>query len=163
MQEDRTEVRPGAWLWSLPFVYAIHIADEFFVGTGLYTWVGELAPFSAGSFVGVNVAIILLVGVAAFMARLTHGARFLAVAVFTQFALHGLVVHPAFSIWAGEASPGLATGILLLLPLAYLGFRWASSALPPRSIGWGVAAGALLFASQDLWRVMFNVLYPPAA
>lgn len=160
---DPIPSRQGRWLWALPFVYAIHIADEFLVGDGLFTWVGAIVPFSAGSFLGVNFMIVSLIAVAVALARHTDSGRFLAVAVFTQFALHGLIVHPGWSLWAGHASPGFATGTLLLLPFAVAGFRGACSLLPRTQITRGVIVGALLFASQDLWRVIFNVFYPPAA
>ena len=155
--------RQGAWLWLLPFAYAIHIADEFFVGEGLFAWVGSVVPFSAPSFLGVNFMIIALIVAAVALARRTVSGRFLAVAVFTQFALHGVIVHPAWSVWAGRPSPGLATGLVLLIPLALVGFCGASSLLPRADMLRGVVAGLLLFASQDLWRVAFNLVYPPAA
>jgi len=163
MRTDAKHLRQGPWLWVLPVAYAVHIADEFFVGTGLYTWVGAVVPFSARSFLGVNFMVVSLIAVAAAIARRSHSGRFLAVAVFTQFALHGLVVHPGWSLWAGHASPGLLTGAVLLLPLSFAGFRGASAILPRRDLLQGIGVGLLLFASQDLWRVAFNVLYPPAA
>jgi hypothetical protein len=43
-----------AWVWTLPFAYVVHIADEFFLGDGFYSWVGEFAEFSARSFLGIN-------------------------------------------------------------------------------------------------------------
>lgn len=159
---NTAQSRPGAWFWLLPVAYAVHIADEFFVGAGFYTWVGSFVPFSAASFLGVNFMIILLIAVAVGLARRSGAASFLAVAVLTQFILHGLFVHPAFSIWETRPSPGLATGVLVLMPLALLGFRWAAT-LPRRDVVRGVGAGALLFASQDLWRVLFNSLLSPAA
>lgn len=163
MQTDAIHSRQGAWLWVLPFAYAVHIADEFFVGTGLYTWVGAVVPFSAGSFLAVNFMIISLIAVAVVLARCTDSGRLLAVVVFTQFALHGLVVHPGWSLWAGYLSPGFFTGAIILLPLAFAGFRGASAVLPRRDLVRGIAAGLLLFASQDLWRVTFNAVFPPAA
>lgn len=160
---DDAPSRQGRWLWALPFAYAIHIADEFLIGTGLWTWVGAIVPFSAGSFLGVNFMIISMIAVAVALARQTDSGRFLAVAVFTQFALHGLIVHPGWSLWAGHASPGLATGTFVLLPLAFAGFYGASSLLPRSHMIRGAVAGVLLFASQDLWRVIFNIFYPPSA
>lgn len=162
-RNDQIPSRQGRWLWALPFVYAVHIADEFLAGTGLFTWVGAIVPFSAGSFLGVNFMIISIIAVAIALARHTDSGRFLAVAVFTQFALHGLIVHPGWSLWAGHASPGLATGTFVLLPLAFAGFRGAWALLNRRHLIRGVLAGILLFASQDLWRVIFNVFYPPSA
>jgi hypothetical protein len=121
--------RQDWWLWALPFIYAIHIAEEFFVEPGLFTWVGKVVPFSASSFIGVNFMIISIIAVAVVLARHTTAGRFLAIAVFTQFALHGLVVHPVWSLWAGHASPGLLTGLFVLVPLAFAGFRGAASIL----------------------------------
>ena len=162
-QEDAIPWRQGKWLWALPIAYTIHIADEFLVGTGLFTWVGAIVPFSAGSFLGVNLMIIVLISVAVALARHTDSGRFLAVAVFTQFALHGLIVHPGWSLWAGRPSPGLMTGAFVLLPLAFVGFYGASLLLPRSHMICGGFVGVLLFASQDLWRVIFNVFYPPVA
>ena len=147
------QVGTTTWLWLLPFAYTAHIADEFFVGSGFYTWVGAFVPFSAASFLATNFMIISLITVAVAVARRSDAGRFLAVAVFIQFGLHGLIVHPAFSLWEGTASPGLVTGVVVLVPLALVGFRWASEVLPSRQVARGVAAGVLLFASQDLWRV----------
>ncbi len=159
-----THSRPGRWLWVLPIAYAAHIADEFFVGSGFYTWVGGFVPFSQRSFLGVNFMVVSLIAGAVWLARSTAWGPFLAVAVFTQFALHGLLVHPAFSLWEGSVSPGFVSGVAILLPLAAVGFRWAAGALPVRSLLQGVAAGFFLFASQDLWRIIFNsLLRAPAA
>jgi hypothetical protein len=163
MATDATHWWQGQWLWALPFAYAIHIADEFFVGTGLYTWVGAVVPFSARSFLGVNFMIISLIALGVAMARRRCAWRFLAIAVFTQFALHGLVVHPGWSLWAGRMSPGTITDTAILLPLAFVGFWGASAVLPRRDLVRGIIAGLLLFASQDLWRVAFNAVDPPAA
>lgn len=152
-----------AWVWALPFAYAVHIADEFFLGDGFYSWVGEFAEFSARSFLGVNFMIISLIAVACALSRRVSSAGFLGVAVFTQFALHGALIHPAFSLWRGEPSPGLATGVAILLPTAVVGFRWSVGSLSPRAIAVGVLAGFALFASQDLWRVIFNRLIGPGS
>ena len=162
-REEATRSRQGRWLWILPLAYAIHIVDEFFAGAGLFTWVGAIVPFSAASFLGVNFLIISIIAIAVALARHTDSGRFLAVAVFTQFALHGLLVHPGWSLWAGRATPGLATGTFVLLPLAFAGFYGAWPLLSRNHLIGGVVAGVLLFASQDLWRVIFNVFYPPAA
>ena len=41
--------------------------------------------------------------------------------------------------------------------------RGASSFLSRGLMVRGIIAGLLLFASQDLWRVIFNVVYAPSA
>jgi hypothetical protein len=152
-----------AWVWVPPFAYAAHIADEFFAGDGFYNWVGEFAEFSARSFLGVNFMIISLIAAACTLSRRDSSAGFLGVAVFTQFGLHGVLVHPAFSLWRGEPGPGLVTGLAILLPATLVGFRWSVRSLSRRAIGAGVVAGCVLFASQDLWRVLFNRLIGPGA
>ena len=120
--------------------------------------VGDFVRFSELSFLGVNFMIVSLIAGAVWLARSTLWGRFLPVAVFTQFALHGLLVHPVFSLWKGALSPGFVSGVAILLPLASVGFWWAADALPRRLLLRGMAAGVLLFASQDLWRVIFNSL-----
>lgn len=70
------------------------------------SWAGELAELSARSFLDVNFMIISLIAVAVVLARRVSSAGFLGVAVFTQFGLHGLIVHLAFSLWRGEPWPG---------------------------------------------------------
>ena len=66
-------------------------------------------------------------------------------------------------MWVGAFSPGLATGLVLLLPAAVLCVRAAArlpGALRPLP---GIALGLTLLASQDLWRVLFNSLLEAAA
>ncbi|MEM7412200.1 MAG: HXXEE domain-containing protein [Myxococcota bacterium] len=152
-----------SWAWLLPGAYTLHIADEFFVGVGFYRWVGEFVPLGAASFLGVNIMIVSLIVIAVALGTRVHSCRFLLVAVLTQFTIHGLLVHPPFSIWRGEWSPGLVSGLGLLLPLAALGGAWAIRNLPGSRLAGGVAAGVLLFASQDLWRVLFNWVFAPSA
>ena len=151
--------RPGPLFFAgLPIAYAIHIAEEFWVGGGFYRWVGTLAEFSAPSFLGVNFMIVSLLAVAAALAAIGRWTGILLVGTAVQFAVHGLVIHPVSSLWAGAFSPGLATGLLLLTPLAWWAFAAGRGRLAGAPLGLGVAAGLGLLASQDLWRVLFNAL-----
>jgi hypothetical protein len=150
------------WCWLLPVLYSVHIAEEFYAGAGFYTWVGSLVPFNAASFLGVNVIIVSLIAGAVALG-LAHGRlQLLFVAVAVQFLVHGLLIHPISSIWAGAISPGLVSGLVLLLPVASGLLLWARGPLSRWPFWGGVAVGGLLLASQDLWRVLFNAALPAA-
>lgn len=159
---ESLDFKPGRWCWLLPALYAFHIADEFYAGVGFHTWVGSLVPFSSASFIGVNVIIVLLIAAAVGLGLARGQLSLLFVAIAVLFSVHGLVIHPVSSLWAGEASPGLASGLLVLLPVASGLFLWARRALSRGPFWGGIAVGVLLLASQDFWRVLFNAVLPAA-
>jgi hypothetical protein len=159
---ERTVFKPGTWCWLLPVLYAGHIAEEFYAGAGFHTWVGSLVPFSPASFLGVNVIIISLIAGAVGLGLSGGRLSLLLVAVAVQFMVHGLLIHPISSLWAGAASPGLLSGLLVLVPVASGLFLWARGALSRGPFWGGVGIGILLLSSQDLWRVLFNAVLPAA-
>ncbi len=79
---------------------------------------------------------------------------------FTEFSARSLL---GVNLRRGEPSRGLVTRLAILLPATLVGFRWSVRSLSRRAIGAGVVAGCVLFASQDLWRVLFNRLIGPGA
>lgn len=144
---------PDAWIWAYPAVYAVHLLDERLWGIGT----AEFATRHLGIYLTneawwlVNVpSTLAMLGVAALVA-VGRWPQWVAVALATHLALHSLGRVPA-TLWLGMWSPGLASGLLLCVPLAWLTFSVGNRGLSRGQLRAGLVTGIASF--QPFWHLL---------
>lgn len=152
---------PTAWLWSFPAVYLIHLLDERCYGIGTATFATEYLDiyFTDAAWLAVNVPSFLAVTAAAWLVARRTWPDWVAVALATHLALHGLGRLPA-SMWFGTVAPGLLSGLVLCTPLALATFARGYRSLPRAQLGTGVLVGIASF--QPLWHLLLLPVLPSA-
>jgi len=162
--------------WILLIVYLLHQFEEhgidlfgrsdFFI-TYAQNLIGEFRPGSG--FILTPLAIYrtnTLVIWLPFLIAVWGGRRF----IWPGLAAGGLLLangtfHIGVALWRGEYNPGLASAIVLFLPLGLLYFRFVRQHC---AIGWPAVAGGVLFGvavhAALLLEIRFGVSSaPPAA
>jgi uncharacterized protein with HXXEE motif len=145
----------AALFWALPIAAAAHVFEEFVFPGGFKRWYARYRPETAVSFtpafaVGINA--LMLVGCSL---PLLQGPVPQSIALWLTLAalLAGnAVFHARATLKMREYSPGLATALLLYLPLAAIGFAHFLRT-GEASMGTAVAA-ALLGGSYSFWSAM---------
>ena len=129
--------------WLFPLTGAVHFADELFAAGGFYRYVAAIggSPVSMARFAAATAFAFLSITIAAWVARKRYSwVLFVLAAIILTNAL----THLAESLETRSYSPGLASGLVLWLPLGgailYRGFTRSCAA-----VWWlGVAIGTLM-------------------
>lgn len=140
------------WIWLFPAAYALHIAEEYWGGEGFPAWISRLAPspmsdefFLLANAIGLA-AMIFCTALAA-----SGTGRWLPASIAAVELSNG-IFHAAASLVTATYSPGLATGLLLWVPLG----TWGLARLR-KQVGsgfWPSAAGGLLFQIALSWTLL---------
>jgi hypothetical protein len=141
------EARPrwgGLWPLLLPAAYTLHLAEELFGGEGFELWTERALglPVSTTRFLVLN-GIAWPIFVALTVAALRKPALAWVPAAFGTLVVVNGSLHLLGTLSTGSYSPGLATGLLLYLPIGGYSVVWGSRHLPPRAFSASVAAGVL--------------------
>jgi hypothetical protein len=146
---------PAAWVWLYPATYAIHILEELWGGRGFSAWLAGVAgvELAAEKFLVWNALALLLMGASVpFTLRFRH-LRWLPLAYGVAFALNALS-HVAASLYTVTYSPGLASGLLLWLPLGAWTLLYLKPTLTRRGRRAGLAVGVSLHCAVLLLTLM---------
>lgn len=114
------------WLWSLPFIYLIHMAEEFWGGGGYPAYMLRtrgvlLSPTRFLIFGAVGLALILI-GVV--LARRLRFAKWLIVCLSALFFANA-VSHTITAVRLAEYNPGLVSGLIIFIPFGVAALlRW---------------------------------------
>jgi hypothetical protein len=135
---------PAAWVWLYPATYAIHILEECWGGAGFTAWLANVASveLAAEKFLVWNALALLLMGASVPLTLRFRHLRWLPLAYGVAFALNALS-HLAASLYTVSYSPGLASGLLLWLPLG----AWTLLYLKPTLTRRGRRAGLVVGVS----------------
>ena len=160
MEANPSRSIPEAWVWLFPPVYAIHLIDERLYGLGTADFATQYMGiwFTNEAWVWVNVPSMILMTVAAALVARRRWPEWVAVALATHFALHGLG-RLTTSLWFWIIQPGLLSGLLLCVPLAGAVFLRARHTLSWPEIRSGLLFGVASF--QPLWHFALLPFLPP--
>ncbi len=147
-----------------PGVYLVHLIDERYYGIGTADFATQYFGiyFTNEAWWAVNVPSLMMLTATATLVARQVWPRWLAVALATHLALHGLMRVPT-SAWTLTIAPGLISGLLLCLPLSVITLLWGWSALPRTQFRNGILVGIASF--QHLWHFLLLPVLPggPAA
>ena len=134
-----------AWFrwWLFPLTSIVHFGDELFAGGGFYMYVTAIggSPVSRDRFVSATLFAFLSITIAAWVARRRYDWVLF---VLAAIILTNAVTHLIESLITRSYSPGLASGLLLWLPMGgailYSGFARS------RAQAWwlGLAVGTVM-------------------
>ena len=135
----------GAWGWLFPATYLIHILEEWRGGEGFTAWMARVAgvELSAGEFLCWNAVALLLMSAGIVLTLRFKTFGWLLLAYGTAFLLNALS-HLAASLYTVTYSPGLASGLLLWLPLGALALVYLKPTLTRRARRAGLLVGLLI-------------------
>jgi len=136
------------WLWLATAAYAVHMLEEFMLDWRDWARAVIGIPVEWPDFYITNAIVVVLGFVAA---NLAQAAPAVALAFPALMLVNAVFFHVLPVIWMrGRYSPGVATAVLLLLPIGILCYRAAGEA--------GLLDGATLLASLALGAAL--MAYP---
>jgi hypothetical protein len=146
---------PAACGWLYPATYAIHIMEEWRGGAGFTAWLAGVAgvELAAEKFLVWNALALLLMGASVPVALRFRHLRWLPLAYGVAFALNALS-HLAASLYTVSYSPGLASGLLLWLPLGVWTLLYYKSTLTRRGRRAGLVVGVSMHCAVLLLTLM---------
>lgn len=153
---------PGTWAWLFPGSYAVHIAEEYWVPPGFYSWTSAFfgVDFTARVFLAANVLFFgVMVTAVVLVIRRVWGPWVL-VALATFVTMNGLL-HLVGTAASGLYSPGLVSGVLLWVPLGVATLARAARLLAGRALRTGVIAGVLAHLSLPVVGFALSALLDP--
>jgi hypothetical protein len=133
-----------ALLWLFPATYLAHLLEEWFARAPILLWTLSLrAPLDSRWFLGANSLGLALMIVAVRLVPRGPRWHWIAPALATSVLLNS-VGHLAGALMAGHYSAGLATAVILWIPLGMLTLARAAHQARISALWWGVTAGALV-------------------
>lgn len=107
-----------AWLWLFPVTYLIHIAEEYWIGGGYFAYLARTrgVNLTPARFIFLNGIGCALIVIGIFIAQRLKFPEWLLVCLGAVVAGNGLT-HTVTALRAAEYNPGLASGLLIWLPL----------------------------------------------
>ena len=141
----RWHYRDGGLLWPFVPAYAIHVAEEWFAG--FPAWVEQVAgrPVPGNAFLLINTVAMAVLIPAVRGATRDQRSGWIAVAIAT-IVLVNTAFHLAGSVLTESYSPGLASAVVLYVPLGSLTMIRAIDQAPRAQIARGVVVGAVIHA-----------------
>lgn len=130
------------WQWLFPFIYLIHISEEFWGGEGyihrlLRTKGVVMTP---GYFLALTGVACILIIAAVWLATTIKRLQWTLVVVAAALAANG-VSHTITGVRTGEYHPGLITGLLLWLPFGIAAIWWLRSFMSKRTYWTSIIIG----------------------
>lgn len=147
MMPSRPLTAAGLWTLLFPLTYAVHIAEEYWVGETFYRWVSRIASvdLSREEFLVLNAVAMLIMIVGVIVANVTP-VRLPIAALATVTAMNG-TLHVFGTLVSRSYSPGVISGVLLWIPLGVYALRRTHATLPRVEFYAGVTLG---FAAHGL-------------
>jgi len=135
----------------LLLTYGAHIAEEYWGGEGFAAWAERVAGvhLTVDTWFSLNMVFLAAMTVGVVAGWLLEPARWLLIPLGTAVLVNGLL-HLGASLATRSYSPGLATGLLLWIPLGVVIIRTARSRWAPAQVRAGVGVGVLLHIGVTL-------------
>ena len=135
--------------WLFPVTYLVHILEEWF--GGFPAWFARVmgAGLTEETFLWLNAAALAGMTLGVVLAYSSGRLRWLFVSFGTVTLVNG-AAHVAASLATLSYSPGVVSGALLWLPLAFVTLRAGRASLTRRSFVAGIVVGALMHAAVTL-------------
>ena len=142
----------GPWIWLFPATMVVHVAEEGLTAGTFPVWIARVAgvDLSLGEFLAFNAVALLFVVAGAFLAR----SRAWAVAALGTAMATNVVFHLGGTLLTSTWSPGLASGVLVWIPLAAAALVHAVRHAPRRHLAIGLAVGFLAHGAVVLSLVL---------
>jgi hypothetical protein len=143
--ETQTNAPQSFWLWLFPLTFMIHIAEEYWGGGGLPAYMlrtrgVNLSPNRFLLMNGIALALMLL-GVV--LARPLKFPEWLMACLATVVMLNGLS-HTVTTLVRAEYNPGVASGLLIWIPLGVLMLWRLKKTMQGRRYWLAVAVGVAI-------------------
>jgi hypothetical protein len=145
--KDRTSV---GWLrrfWPLvfPLCYLVHLAEEYWGGEGFVGWSDGFlgAQLTVNRFILINVVGWSLMLVGSVLAVVVTRLRWLVI-VFAALVLVNGVAHLFGTLASGSYSPGVASGLLVYVPIGAATLARTRRVTSPDTFWLSAGLGALL-------------------
>jgi len=135
----------------LLLTYGAHIAEEYWGGEGFAAWAERTAGvhLTVDTWFSLNLVFFSAMAVGVLAGWFREPARWLLIPFGAAVLVNGLL-HLAASLATRSYSPGLATGLLLWVPLGVTIIRSARSRWAPAQIRAGIGVGVLLHVGVTL-------------
>jgi len=148
----------GSWVVLFPATYLIHIAEEYWGGFPAWTAGRTGLAISDIAFLAANAFLwVLMVG--AVVIILSRPSRALLIVSLATIAFINALLHIGASLLTLSYSPGLASGVLLWLPLGIAALARGHRVLPMQEFRWGVVAGVVAHILVPLVGLGFAVAF----
>lgn len=126
--------------WLFPASYFLHVAEEYLAGFPAWAAQFGATQLSDREFLALHVATLVLVSLCAFLAHRFQWLGWLAVGLATVFLLNASA-HLLGTILTHTYSPGLATALILWVPLGIVTLKRDSASMSAGSFVLGLLAG----------------------
>ena len=161
MSENSDRVFPAVAVLGFAPVYFVHLLDERFWGIGTANWATTHTPFYFTNYawLWVNVPSMLLLALVVVLIARRRVPEWAVVALSVHLVLHSVTRIFGTLIFA-SVSPGVISGVVICLPLAFWCLARGYRQLPKPDLRMGMIAGVLSF--QPMWH---SIIFPflPAA
>jgi hypothetical protein len=133
------------WPLVFPACYLVHLAEEYWGGEGFATWASRLvgADLTVDRFIIINVVGWSLIFIGSVLAIVLVRLRWLVI-VFAALVLVNGLAHVLGTLASGSYSPGVASGVLLYVPIGALTLTRAHEVMAPDAFWLSAGLGALL-------------------
>ena len=140
------------WIWLFPATMVVHVAEEALAGETFPVWISRVAgvDLALPEFLIFNGVAFGAVVAGAFLAR-SHAW---AVAALGTAMATNVVFHLAGTLLSGSWSPGLASGVLLWIPLGAIALVHTARHGRRRDLAIGLAVGFLAHGAVALSLVL---------
>jgi hypothetical protein len=140
---ERKDSFAGGWAWLFPATYLVHIAEEYWAGFPAWIarwWGVESSP---AHFLAWNGGALVMMAVGLILVLKTLSYRWLLVSFGTVILINALS-HALGTVVTGSYSPGLASALLLWVPLGLFTVRRGLRVVNARTFRAGVIVGVLM-------------------
>jgi Protein of unknown function with HXXEE motif len=133
------------WLWLFPVAYLLHLAEEQWAAGGYVAYVARTrgVNLSSTKFIVLNAVGWGLMTLGVSLARRLGFSEWLLVCLATVILINGLS-HTATALLRVEYNPGLATGLLVFIPLGAMILIYLSRRMRMRRYLGALAVGACI-------------------
>jgi hypothetical protein len=142
----------GFWIWLFPATMVVHVAEEALTAGTFPVWISRVAGvgLTLGEFLVFNAIAFAAVVAGAFLSR----SRPWAVAALGTAMATNVVFHLGGTLLTGTWSPGLASGVLLWIPLAAVALVHTARHARRRDLAIGLVVGFLAHGAVSLSLVL---------
>jgi hypothetical protein len=136
---------PPWWLLLLPASFLVHIAEEWWAGEGFPAWAARVAgsPISPLRYLLINGVAWPLFALLTVLGILRPRWAWFPTAFATMVVINA-GLHALGTLATRAYSPGLASGLLLYLPIGFAALSHGRRVLDPNTYAVAVLAGFLL-------------------
>ncbi|HEX8773907.1 MAG TPA: HXXEE domain-containing protein [Pyrinomonadaceae bacterium] len=153
---DQTSLKASAavWLWLFPVVYLLHVAEEYWGGSGFSAYVARTSgvDLSPEKFLIMNAVGWALMIVALLLASRLRFSQWLMVCLATALLINGLS-HTINALARAEYNPGLVSGLLIFIPFGAVVLARLKGRMRARRYYGALLVGALI-SGVVLWLAM---------